>query len=130
STALHGAVPAMPVAYIPGEKVAAAFEKGSPLLENASFKVHASHRDGAGKAEVHSSETDIIYVVEGTASFVTGGTVLDGRNVEPEEIRGASIRGGEIRKLARGDVVVVPKGVPHWFQQVSTPFNYYVVKVR
>jgi hypothetical protein len=24
----------------------------------------------------------------------------------------------------------VPKGTPHWFQEVTSPFNYYVVKVR
>lgn len=117
------------VTYLKGDKVADAFKKGMPLLENGKYKIHASHRDGAGMAEVHSKDTDIIYVLEGTATFVTGGTVVDGKETALDEIRGASIKNGETRKLAKGDVVVVPNGTPHWFKEASSPFNYYVVKV-
>jgi quercetin dioxygenase-like cupin family protein len=92
--------------------------------------VHASRRDGAGKAEVHTRDTDIIYVLDGSATFVTGGTVVDGQTTAPDEIRGASIASGETRKLAKGDVVIVPNGTPHWFQEVKGPLSYYVVKVR
>jgi quercetin dioxygenase-like cupin family protein len=60
---------------------------------------------------------------------VTGGTVIDGKTTAENEIRGASIQGGEERQLASGDVIVVPNGVPHWFQEIKAPFNYYVVKV-
>lgn len=119
-----------PVTYIEGAKVAAAFVKGMPLVENDEFKVHASHRDKAGMVEVHLGEADIVYTLEGTATLVTGGTVVDGKTIADGEIRGASINGGETRTLAKGDVIIVPAGVPHWFKQVSSPFNYYVVKVR
>jgi len=117
------------VTYLKGGEVAEAFKKGSPLLENDQYKIHASHRDEAGMAEVHTKDTDIIYVLDGTATFVTGGTVAEGREIAPDEIRGSSIEKGETRQLAKGDVVVVPNGTPHWFKQVSAPFNYYVVKV-
>ena len=80
-------------------------------------------------AEVHELDTDIIYVLDGTASLVTGGEVVDGKTTAPSEIRGASIRGGESRTLAKGDVLVVPNGTPHWFREVRGPFLYYVVKV-
>lgn len=116
------------VTFFDNASVAAAFAKGQPLLENSQYKIHASHRDGPGKAEVHEHETDIIYVLQGTATFVTGGKVLDGQAISPGEIRGAGIEGGETRKLVKGDVVVVPQGVPHWFKEVKAPFNYYVVK--
>jgi glc operon protein GlcG len=118
------------VTYFERDKVAAAFAKGAPLLENGSYKVHASHRDGAGQAEVHAGETDVIHVLKGSATLVTGGTVVDGKPIAPEEIRGASIRGGEARRIAAGDVVVIPSGVPHWFSEVPGPLDYYVVKVR
>jgi glc operon protein GlcG len=118
------------VVYIEGAKVAAAFVKGMPLVETGDYKVHASHRDAAGQVEVHATDTDIIYTLEGTATFVTGGTMIDGKPTAEGEIRGARIEGGETRKLAKGDVVIVPHGVPHWFKQVSAPFNYYVVKVH
>ncbi len=118
------------VAFIPASQVSAGFEKGAVLLDAGAFMVHASRRDGAGQAEVHTLDTDVIYVLQGTATIVTGGAVVDGRTTAPNELRGTSIDGGERRQLAKGDVMVVPNGVPHWFQSVPGPFLYYVVKVR
>jgi glc operon protein GlcG len=109
--------------------VTAAFKAGKPLLENGQFKIHASRRETAGMAEVHTRDTDIVYVLDGSATLVTGGTVVDGATTAMDEIRGAAISGGEIRQLTKGDVVVVPNGVPHWFKQVNGPLLYYVVKV-
>lgn len=116
------------VTHIQKEAVAAAFQKGAPLLETGEFKIHASRRDAPGQAEVHLAETDLIYVLDGSATLVTGGTVVDGKPTAPGEIRGASIEGGAAQKLAKGDVFVVPAGTPHWFQSVQAPFQYYVVK--
>lgn len=122
--------PTAAVHLIERTRVAAAFQKGEPLIEEADYKVHASHRAGAGKSEVHTEETDILYVLSGSATFVTGGSMIDPVTVEPGEIRGAGIKGGERRQLVAGDVVVVPKGTPHWFQTVPGPIDYYAVKVR
>jgi mannose-6-phosphate isomerase-like protein (cupin superfamily) len=120
----------MNVSYFPAPQVKKAFEKGMPLSEIANYKIHASHRDGPGIAEVHTHDTDIIYMLEGSATLVTGGTVSQGKNIEAEEIRGTEISGGESRRLAKGDVIVIPHGTPHWFKEVTGPVNYYVVKVR
>jgi glc operon protein GlcG len=118
------------VTIFPAAKVNKAFEKGMPLIEIDNYKIHASHRDGPGVVEVHTKDTDIIYVLEGTATFVTGGTVVEGKNIEAEEIRGKDLKGGETRTITKGDVIVVPHGIPHWFKEVNGPINYYVVKVR
>jgi len=123
------AAPAPDVTEIDALHVAAAFAKGAPLLENDLYKIHASRRDSAGQAEVHTRDTDILYVLEGTAGFVTGGQVVDATEVAPDEIRGPRIEGGTRRDLAPGEVVVVPNGTPHWFESVPGPFVYYVVKV-
>jgi len=117
------------VTYFPAAKVSKAFEKG-PLLEITNYKVHASHREGPGVVEVHTRDTDIIYMLEGTATLVTGGTIVDGKNIEPEEIRGKDVNSGETRQITKGDVIIIPNGVPHWFKEVKGPINYYVVKVR
>lgn len=117
------------VVFLAASRVAAAFAKGEPLVEAAPYKVHASRREAPGMAEVHARDTDIIYVLEGTATIVTGGQVVDGQTTTADEIRGPSIAGGTERRLARGDVLIVPNGVPHWFTHVQTPFLYYVVKV-
>jgi len=123
-----------PVVYLDRAKVAAAFSKGAVLFDGnggeRNYMVHASHRDQPGMAEIHTQDTDIIYVLEGTTTFVTGGTALDPKNIAPYEIRGVSISGGETRRLQKGDVIIVPNGVPHWFKEIPGPFNYFVVKVR
>ena len=79
-------------------------------------------------AELHVRDTDIIYVLSGTATIVTGGKVIAGQTVADDEIRGSAIEGGQPRMLVKGDVMVVPNGVPHWFENVQAPFLYYVVK--
>lgn len=121
------------VSYWKYDQVAAAFATGAVLhdgADGANYMVHASRRDQAGMAEVHARDTDIIYVLDGSATIVTGGTVVDAKETAPDEVRGASIRDGERRKLVKGDVVIVPQGTPHWFQEVQGPLTYYVVKVR
>jgi glc operon protein GlcG len=121
------------VSYWKSADVAAAFVKGSVLFDGEdgrNYMVHASHRDAAGMAEVHELDADIIYVLQGSATFVTGGTAENLQQTAPNELRGSGIRGGETRHIAEGDVLIVPKRTPHWFQDVKAPFDYYVVKVR
>lgn len=135
SVAAFGIGLAMPVAsskvtYIPADEVSAAFARGAVLVNNGTYQVHASRREAAGQVEVHVKDTDIIYVLEGTTTFVTGGTMVGGKPTAQDEIRGSSVEGGETRTLTRGDVVIVPKGTPHWFKEVSGPVLYYVVKVQ
>jgi glc operon protein GlcG len=135
AAALHGllSAKASPVSYWNATDVRAAFARGSVLFAGdggRNYMVHTSHREGAGMAEVHEDDTDIIYVLSGGATLVTGGAVEGGAMTAPREIRGASIRGGDTRTLAAGDVLIVPNGTPHWFKDVRAPFDYYVVKVR
>ena len=128
SQATPTAAPGDATTYLPAAKVTAAFTKGAPLIETAGYKIHASRRDAPGMAEVHGRDTDIIYVLDGTATLVTGGELVDGKTTAPDEQRGASIRGGKEQRLVKGDVFVVPNGVPHWFRDVPGPILYYVVK--
>jgi glc operon protein GlcG len=122
--------PTAPVTHLPAKQVSQAFVKGMPLARGVNYKVDASHRAEPGVVEVHTRDTDLIYMLEGTATLVTGGAVIDAKTIEPEEIRGRESRGGESRTITKGDVVVIPNGTPHWFKEVNGPINYYVVKVR
>jgi beta-galactosidase beta subunit len=119
-----------PVTYIPADQVAAAFAKGAVLVNHGNYMVHASRRDAEGQVEVHTKDADIIYMLEGTTTFVTGGEIVGAKATALDEVRGTDVRGGETRTLAKGDVIVVPKGTPHWFKGISGPVLYYVVKVR
>lgn len=126
---LNAGVAAAPVTYLDHAAVAAAFARGAPLLETPEYRVHASRRTEPGLIEVHEYETDVVYVLEGEATLVTGGRLLDGKVTAPGEIRGSQLEGGSVRQLAPGDVVVVPRGVPHWFREIGkAPFLYFVVK--
>lgn len=127
--AMGSAARAAEVTHFAGSAVRAAFERGAPLLEVEDYKIHASRREAPGQAELHELDTDIIYVLEGKATLVTGGSMVAGRATAVHEIRGDSIRDGQARQLAPGDVIVVPHGTPHWFQEVRGPLLYYVVKV-
>lgn len=128
----------LPVTYIESQKVSASFTKGAVLVgedENMmhasrNYMVHASHRDKAGVVEIHEIDTDIVYVLKGSAQLITGGTPVDTKPIAPHEFRAPTVNGGETRKLVPGDVVIIPNGVPHWFKEVEAPFDYYVVKVR
>ena len=119
-----------PVAYFEADSVAASFARGGVLLVRPHYMIHTSRRVEPGKVEVHEADTDLIYVLGGRATFVTGGTLLDGQTIAPGEIRGTKLRGGTTRELVQGDVIVVPNGTPHWFEAVDGPFLYYTIKVR
>ncbi len=128
----------LPVTYIESQKVMASFQKGEVLVGEdetmmhaaRNYMVHASHRDKAGVVEIHEYDTDIVYVLKGSATLITGGTPEGAKTIAPHEFRAPNVDGGETRKLVPGDVVIIPNGVPHWFKEVEAPFDYYVVKVR
>ena len=121
-----------PVLFFDAKQVNTSFSSGAVLLDGSdrNYMVHTSRRDKPGLAEIHTLDTDIIYVMQGTATFVTGGTAVDAKETEPNEIRGSRIEGGETRKLSKGQVIVVPNNTPHWFKEVNGEFLYYTIKVR
>jgi glc operon protein GlcG len=127
---MAGAAPSRQVTFIDNRMVTAGFDKGKVLVNMSNYMVHASHREMDGVAEIHALDTDLIYMLEGSATFVTGGSVPDAKVIEPNELRGSAIVSGESRRIVKGDVIVVPAGVPHMFRDVQGPLNYYVVKVR
>src|SRR5437762_13919875 len=112
------------ITYIGHDKVA----KGGTLVTATDLTVLISHRASPGEVEVHDKETDTFYDLDGTATLITGGTMGGGKVTAPNQHRGKSITGGETRHLTKGDVVVIPAGIPHWFKEVPTSINYYVVK--
>ena len=117
------------VIQIDNQKMAETFAKGGMLLQTNNYKIMAGRRVMPGEVEIHEKDTDVIYVTEGTATFVTGGTAADQHTTAPGEIRAPKIAGGEQHHLKKGDVIVIPAGVPHQFTVVDGTFLYFVVKV-
>jgi mannose-6-phosphate isomerase-like protein (cupin superfamily) len=125
SVVLLGAAANPTVTYVDHEKVA----KGGTLATAPDLSVSVNRRTAAGQVEVHDKETDTFYVLNGEATVVTGGTMIDGKVTRPNQWLGTSIDGGEAHHLVKGDVMVIPAGTPHWFKEVPKEINYYVVKV-
>ena len=121
--------PPTDVVVIGHDQVDAAFAKGLPIVANSSYKVQAGRRVTPGNVEIHEHDTDIFYIIEGSATLVTGGTAVEPKTTAAGEIRAKEIAGGIARHLIKGDVIVIPSGVPHWFTEVNGTFLYYVVKV-
>ena len=121
-----------PVLFFDANQVNAGFSTGAVLLDgaNRNYMVHTSRREKPGLAEIHALDTDIIYVLQGNATFVTGGKAVAAKEVEPNELRGSQIEGGTTRRLSKGQVIIVPNNTPHWFKDVDGEFLYYTIKVR
>jgi uncharacterized protein GlcG (DUF336 family) len=105
--------------FISSEQLREKFRTGGLVLDTEGYKIDAGRREAPGSPELHESEVDVVRVVEGTATVVTGG-----------EIRGERIEGGKAQRISEGDVIAIPNGVPHQFIEVSDPFLYFVVKVE
>jgi quercetin dioxygenase-like cupin family protein len=103
--------------------------KGGGLVTAPNLSITVAHRTEPGMVEVHDKETDTFYVLDGSATIVTGGTMVGGSVTGPGQQRGKDITGGQAQRLTKGDVMVIPAGVPHWFKEVSGSIDYYVVKV-
>jgi mannose-6-phosphate isomerase-like protein (cupin superfamily) len=117
------------VTYVDHDKVAAALANGSPLVTASNLTVSGAHRTAPGQVEVHETETDVLYITDGEAAFVTGGTMVGGRGTRPGQFLGTDIQGGVTQLLTKGDVIVIQAGTPHWFKAVPKSVNYFVVKV-
>jgi uncharacterized protein GlcG (DUF336 family) len=115
--------------YFPVAEVAKTFERGGLLLDTDRYKIDAGRRAAPGEVEYHERVVDVMHVVQGRATVVTGGEMVDARDVAPGEIRAQAIEGGEVHELGEGDVLAIPNGVPHQFTEVTDPFLYFVVKV-
>jgi mannose-6-phosphate isomerase-like protein (cupin superfamily) len=115
--------------YVSHDKVAAALAKSGPLVTASDLLVQGSHRTGPGKVEVHDKETDVFYVTDGEATFMTGGTIVGDQVTKPGQHLGTDLKGGTAHHLVKGDVIVIPAGMPHWFKEVPKSVSYFVVKV-
>jgi len=92
-----------------------------PIVQLAPYNANLEYRVAgvAAPASVHEREAEMFYVVEGTGTLVTGGTLKDEKRSNAENLTGSAIDGGTPRHLAKGDWVMVPEKTPHWFSQIE-----------
>ena len=118
------------VTYVPNSKVTEVMTKGGEIVNDKGLVILANRR-GAGEVEVHDKTNHIFIIVEGEATFVTGGTLVGAKNTAPGQIRAASLNGGQTHQLKKGDVITVPAKTPHWWKEVSTKtIAYYAINTE
>ncbi len=109
--------------YMSAADVAAAVAKlpknplaSVPVFKIGPFNVNVEHRLGAPAAvqaaSVHDKDAELFYMMDGTATLVTGGKLVEGTK-DGDNWRGKS------QKMSKGDFMMVPAGVPHWFTNID-----------
>jgi len=88
------------------------------MIQLAPYNVSLEYRAQVANAAVHETEAELFYVIDGSATLVTGGTLTDSTR-NGANLTGKGIQGGTSRKVAKGDFVMVPEGQPHWFSAID-----------
>src|SRR5215813_8564115 len=116
--------------YVPHDTANKTMEKGGQIIGENGLIVLAQRRT-AGEVEVHENTNHVFIIVEGEATFVTGGTMVGAKNTAPGQTRAASVQGGEAHHLTKGDVITIPAKTPHWFKEVPTQtIAYYAINTE
>lgn len=120
------ALPAATAAEIAAltQQAAATIKPGQPLLalpmlSFGPYRAVLEYRQAGAPAAVHKTQAEIFHVVSGAGQMVTGGTLDAARAVDAANESGPSISGGSSRRVAAGDMIVVPAGVAHWIPSVE-----------
>jgi hypothetical protein len=86
---------------------------GPIVVSYGNLGLMESVRTANGVGELHKNFDDLMIVEKGSATLITGGSLVDPKPCVNGEVRGTSVAGGESKKIGVGDVVIVPAGVPH-----------------
>lgn len=88
-------------------------------------------REKSGGGELHQNFADIFVFLDGHATVVTGGSLVDQKSTGPGEVRAKSVEGGTKQEVRAGDVVRIPAGMPHQTMVADgETVTYFVVKVE
>ena len=124
-----GGVPAA-VHYIGHDKVTEVMSKGGSIVNDPGLIILAQRRE-AGEVEYHDHTNHVFVMVDGEATLVVGGTMVDPKRTAPAQMRAPSLTGGTTYHLSKGDVITIPAKTPHWFKEVSTKtVAYYAVNIE
>jgi mannose-6-phosphate isomerase-like protein (cupin superfamily) len=100
----------------------------APIVNADHYRINIVRREAAGTAMAHASGpakgSEVHYIIDGAATVVTGGVL-----VRPSANgAGVTIEGGESRRVAKGDVIFIPAGTPHWYKNVEGSVTYLEVR--
>lgn len=89
------------------------------LLQLAPYNASLEYRASVGPAAVHEREAELMYVIDGSGTLTTGGTLTNQTRPNPANLSGSGIEGGNAQKVSKGDFLIVPENTPHWFSSID-----------
>ena len=89
------------------------------ILRLAPYQANLEYRASVGPASVHETEAEMFYVVDGTATMITGGKLVGETRTNAENLSGTAIEGGSSRSVGKGDFIMVPEKTAHWFSKID-----------
>ena len=85
-----------------------------PIVGTGAARANLEYRAGApNPASIHDTEHELFYVIEGSGTVITGGTLVNGKRTNPANQSGDSIANGTNTHVTKGDFLIVPAGVSH-----------------
>ncbi len=111
-----------------------AAEKGNASEKLETYPHHytmLAFRNRSGGGEAHQNYADVFYILDGRATLITGGEVVDPKSTGPGETLGTSVKGGSRQELKAGDVVHIPASMPHQMVLADgDTVTYFVIKAE
>jgi mannose-6-phosphate isomerase-like protein (cupin superfamily) len=89
------------------------------ILRLAPYSANLEHRTAVADASVHEKEIEIFYVIDGSATMVMGGKLVNEKRANGPNLSGTAIEGGTSRTIGKGDFILVPENTPHWFSKID-----------
>lgn len=89
------------------------------ILQLAPYGANLEYRGAVGPAAIHEKEAEMFYVIDGSATLMTGGKLVKESRTNPENLTGTGIEGGNSQEVSKGDFVIVPENTPHWFSKIN-----------
>lgn len=96
--------------------------------------VASLHRTKAeASALIHNDVTETYYIVEGSGTIVTGGSLGDPKPTDLTRVNAGmsqtgTRQGGTARRVGPGDIIIIPAGTPHSFSELDGPISYLVFR--
>jgi mannose-6-phosphate isomerase-like protein (cupin superfamily) len=84
-----------------------------PILLLAPYKAMLEYRPATAPAALHEKDAELMVVLDGTGTIVTGGKIVNEERVNAANTRGPSIDGGKSQNVVKGDMLIVPANTPH-----------------
>ncbi len=84
-----------------------------PILLLAPYRAQLEYRPGHAPASVHTEDAELMVVLQGAGNIITGGSLVDGKQLNAYNMSGPSIAGGQDHNVVKGDMILIPPNTPH-----------------